>query len=273
MNVLIAADMEGVAGVVDWDHVSPKHTEYARFRALMTAEVNAAVRGACEAGTETVLVADGHAHGRNILIEDLDPRARLHSGSPSPLGMVSGVERGVDCALFVGYHARAGTERGILDHTWSGQLVMNLWLNGDLIGETGLNAALCGHFDVPVVMVSGDRAVCDEARALLGEIETAVVKDPTGRSAASCLPPEAAQERIYEAARQAVTRFKAGNAPGALRVTLPVTLTLELPDSRRADQAAFLPGAERDERRVSYTADNVVTAFKGLRSMLALAAG
>ncbi len=271
MNLLVAADMEGVSGVVDWDHVNPEHKAYARFRQLMTAEVNAAVRGACDAGTETVLVADGHAHGRNILIEALDPRARLHSGSPSPLAMVAGVESGVDGALFIGYHARAGTERAILDHTWSSQRVVNLWLNGDLIGETGLNAAICGHFDVPVLMVSGDEAVCKEARALLGDIETVAVKKATGRSAASCLPPEVAEEQIYQAARQAVAQLKEGDGPASLCISPPITLTIEFPNSEMADRAALLPDAEREERRISYQAEDMVTAFKAMRSALALA--
>jgi len=271
VRLLVAADMEGISGVVDWDHVNPEHKEYARFRKLMTAEVNAAVRGVCDAGAETVLVADGHAHGRNILIEDLDPRAQLHTGSPSPLAMVAGVENDVDGALFIGYHARAGTEKAILDHTWSSQRVANLWLNGDLIGETGLNAALCGHFDVPVLMVSGDRAVCEEARDLLGDIETVAVQKATGRSAARCLPPQVSEERIYEAARRAVTQLGNGNGPETLRVHLPVTLTLEFPESAMADRAALLPGVEREERRISYRASDVVTAFRAMRSMLALA--
>lgn len=272
MRLLVAADMEGVSGVVDWDHVNPEHNEYARFRKLMTQEVNAAICGACDGGAESVIVADGHAHGRNILVEELDPRAQLHSGSPSPFGMVTGVETGVDGALFVGYHARAGTERAILDHTWSSQRVANLRLNGDLIGETALNAALCGHFEVPVLMVSGDRAVCNEARRLLGEIETAPVKEATGRSAASCLAPEVAQQRIYGAARRAATRLASGDSPEPLVVSLPVTLAIEFPTSSMADRAAFLPGAERGGRQVSYTAEDVVAAFRAMRSALALAA-
>ena len=185
MRILVAADMEGISGVVDWDHVNPEHKAYGRFRKLMTGKVNAAVRGAFDGGAEAVWVADWHVHGRNILIEELDPRAELQCGSPSPLAMVTGVESGVDGVVFIGYHARAGTERAILDHTWSGKRVVKLRLNGDRIGETGLNAALCGHFEAPVIMVAGDRAVCEEARALLEGIETVEVKRATGRSS-SC---------------------------------------------------------------------------------------
>lgn len=272
MKILIAADMEGISGVVDWDHVNPDHDEYARFRRLMTAEVNAAVRGACDAGAATVLVADGHAGGRNVLIEDLDPRAELHTGSPSPLAMVAGADSAISGALFIGFHGRAGTQNAILDHTWSSQRVSNLWLNGDLIGETGLNAALCGHFQVPVLMVSGDRAVCREAAALLGNIETVAVKEATGRMAARCLPPEVAREKVYEAARHATAQLRHSDGPDPYRPSMPVTITIEFPKSDMADRAALLPGARREERRVSYTADDMLLAFRAMRSALALAA-
>lgn len=271
MKILIAADMEGIAGVVTWEHVDPDSKEYPRFRKLMTAEVNAAIRGACQGGAEAVIVADGHAFGRNILVEEIDPRARLHTGSPNPHGMVAGAATDVDGALFIGYHARAGTENAILDHTWSSKLLTNLWINGDLVGETGLNAALCGHFDVPVLMVAGDQTVCREATNLLGNIETVEVKRATGRMAAHCLAPEVAQERIREATTRAVARLQDGDAPEPLRISTPVTLTIELPKSDMAEKAAFLPGARREERRVAFTAEDMMEAFRAMRSMLALA--
>lgn len=271
MKILIAADMEGVTGVVHWDHVAPEHTEYGRFRRLMTDDVNAAIRGAFEAGAEQVIVSDGHAHGRNILVEELDPRARLHSGTPSPLAMVKGVDAGVDAAIFVGYHARAGAQNGILDHTWSSARVANLWLNDKLVGETGLNAAVCGHFGVPVIMISGDQTVCAEATALLGQLETAVVKQASGRMTAECLPPEVAQQKIYEAARQAVNRLAAGQSPQPWRLSPPVTLAVELVTSEMADRAALLPGARRLDRRIEFTADDVLTAYRAMRAVVALA--
>lgn len=118
MKILIAADMEGITGVVCWDHVNPNHAEYPRFRRLMTGDVNAAIRGAFEGGSSEVIVSDGHNLGRNILIEELDPRARLNSGSPSPLSMVQGIDQGVKGVIFVGYHACIGSQNAILEHTW-----------------------------------------------------------------------------------------------------------------------------------------------------------
>ncbi len=263
MKILIAADMEGVTGVVHWDHVSPIHGEYPRFRRLMTGDVNAAIRGAFEAGADEVTVTDGHSSGRNILIEELDPRARLNAGGPTPLSMVQGVDAGVSGVIFVGYHARVGTPYAILDHTWSSRCVANLWLNGQPMGEIGLNAAVCGHFDVPVILVSGDECACAEAAELLGSIETAVVKRAAGRMAAECLPPEVTQAAIYSSAVQAVSCLRAGEAPPPFRLQTPIAVAVELVHSEMADRAMILPGASRPEgKRIEFTADDAPTAYR-----------
>jgi len=274
MKILIAADMEGISGVVHWDHVDPKHQEYTRFRTLMTGDVNAAIRGAIEAGAGDVLVADGHGSGRNILVEELDPRARLHSGTPSPLSMVQGADSGVDAAMFVGYHARGGSANAILDHTWSSARVANVWLNGQAVGEIGWNAAVCGHYGVPVILISGDQTACAEAVELLGAIETAVVKQASGQMAAECLPPEASQQRIYEAAMRAVRRLGAKEAPEPLRLSTPVTVTVELVHSDMADRAAILPGAQRlAGKRIELVTNDVPAAYQVFRAIVAVAGG
>ena len=176
MKILIAADMEGITGVTTWDQVDTKHPEYIRFRRLMTEDVNAAIRGAYDAGATEVIVADGHSRGSNILVEDLDRRARLNSGSPSPFSMMQGIDESVDAVFFIGYHARNGSENAILDHTWSSRTVANVWLNDRLTGEYGLNAALAGYFGVPIIMASGDQTACQQMSELLGDVEMAVVK-------------------------------------------------------------------------------------------------
>ena len=264
--------MEGVSGVVHWDQVDSNHKEYERFRKLMTGDVNAAIEGAYEGGAEEVLVADGHGSARNILVEDLDHRARLNSGSPSPFAMVQGVDTGVDAAMFVGYHARVGSPNAILDHTWSSSMVANVWLNDQPAGEIGWNAAVCGHFGVPLIMISGDQTACGEAVALMGGVETAVVKQARGRMAAECLPPEVSRQKIREAAARAVRGLRAGQAPAPLRLEVPIRATLELVTSDMADRAALLPGAERLEgKRVAITVDDAVTAYRAFRSAVALA--
>lgn len=272
MKILIAADMEGITGVVQWDHVNPNHAEYPRFRRLMTADINAAVRGAYDAGASEVVVTDGHAYGRNILIEELDPRARLNSGTPQPLSMVQGVDQGVHGVLLVGYHARGGAQYATLDHTWSDERVANVWLNGRLTGESGLNGAVCGHFDVPILMIAGDQTVCAEVQEWFGEVETAVVKTATGRFAAECLPPNQSHILIEQAAFRAVTRLKAGTAPHPLKLSSPISLEVEFNQSEMADRAMILPGAHRGQgRRVEYQAPDMLTIYHVFRTLLALA--
>ncbi len=273
MKILIAADMEGISGVVQWDQVSPNHPEYTRFRRILTGDVNAAIRGAFEGGADDVVVTDGHSYGRNILVEELDPRARLNSGSLSPFTMVQGVDNHVDGVIFIGYHARIGSQNAILEHTWSDERVTNLSINGEPFGEIGLNAAVCGHFGVPVLMISGDQTVCAEARALLGSIEAVAVKQASGRMAAECLPPEVAQVNIQDAASIAVMRLRNGQAPKPLTVSTPITMTVDFVQSEMADKAAWMPDARRQGRRVEYTAPDMPTIYGAFRTVLALARG
>ena len=271
MKILIAADMEGITGVVTWDQVRPGHAEYSRFRGLMTEDVNAAARGAFDGGADEVSVVDGHWAGANILIEELDRRIRLIAGSPSPLSMMQGVDETVDGVLFVGYHARNGSANAILDHTWSALAVANVWLNDTLTGEYGLNAALAGHFGVPVVMISGDQTACAQAAAQLGEIELAIVKQATGRFSADCLSASEAQQLIRDAAGRAVRRLAAGTAPAPFVAARPVTIRVEVFTSDMADQAALAPGVERAANFLSFTAPDMPAAYQAFRAIVSLA--
>jgi len=271
MRILIAADMEGITGVTNWDQVTPGHAEYARFRQLMTADVHAAIRGAIKGGADEVFVADGHWNGANILIEELDPRAALATGSPSPFSMMQGVHEGAQGVLFIGYHARQGSPNAILDHTWSSRCVANLWLNDMLTGEYGLNAALAGHFAVPVLMVSGDQTACAQACDQLGRLETAVVKRASGRTSAECLAPEVTKRAIEDAAQRAVTRLAAKDSPAPFSLNAPVKVTVEVFTSDMADRAMHMPGVSRDQLKLSIVAEDMPRAYSAFRSIVMLA--
>ena len=271
MKILIAVDMEGITGVTTWDQVTPGHAEYARFRKLMTQDVNAAIRGTFEAGAAEVIVADGHWNGSNILIEELDPRARLNTGSPSPFSMMQGIDESVEGVMFIGYHARNGTPDAVLDHTWSRMTVANVWLNDTLTGEYGLNGAVAGHFGVPVIMVSGDQTACAQVVDILGDMETAIVKQATGRYAAECLPPQMTQELIFMSAARAVTRLQDSDVPDPFVLDLPVRVTVEFFTSDMADRASKIPFTQRDGTRVSLTTPEMASAYSGFRSMVTLA--
>ena len=267
MNVLISVDMEGIAGVVTGDHTASTHKEYERFRRLMTAEASAAVEGALAGGASQVVVNDSHGGMTNILIEELNPAAELITGSPKPFGMMQGIGPEVDVVLLVGYHGASGTGAAILEHTWSGRLI-EARLNGQMVGETGLNAALAGAYGVPVVLITGDRAVTEEARALLGEIETVAVKEGVTRTAAQCLHPQVACERVREAAARAL---KLDVTPFV--VAPPITVRLAFHRATHADMAELVPDSRRvDGRTVEWTGQDMPTVYKTFRAMTSLAA-
>ena len=266
IRIMISADMEGVTGVVNWDQVTPGHSEYERFRRIMTADVNAAIKGAIQTGADDVFVTDGHDGGCNILIEELDPRARLNSGTPAPFSMVQGIDNDVTAAMFVGYHARAGSANAILDHTWASK-VINLWLNGQQTGEIGLNAAVCGHFNVPLIMVSGDQTATAEAMDLAPGVEVAVIKQAHGRTNAECLATDVAHQKIREAAARAISRLRVDMAPQPYKLEPPILVTIEFYTSVMADRVAILPGATRlDAKRIQYTADDMPCAYRFFRT-------
>ena len=266
MQILISVDMEGISGVVTGDHASSDHKEYERFRKLMTAEANAAAEGALVGGAAQVVVNDSHGGMANILIEDLNPAVELISGSPKPFGMMEGISPGVDKVFLVGYHAASGTGSAVLEHTWSGR-VIEVRLNDHIVGETGLNAALAGAYGAPVVLVTGDRAVCQEARALLGEIETVAVKDGVARTAARCLHPEVAQEQIRQAAERALARNVS-----PFVVPSPITLRVVFHRAAHVDMAELVPGSQRlDGRTIEWVGDDMPAVYKVFRAMTTLA--
>ncbi len=263
MRVLIACDMEGISGVVQWDQVDPKHAEYQRFRSIMTDEVNAAIDGALDGGATVVTVTDGHNHGRNILIERLHPPARLISGSPAPLSMVHGVAE-VDVAFFIGYHAKANTAEAILCHTWTDE-VRHVWLNEREVGEIGLNAAVCGAFNVPLGLITGDQAATAEAQDLIGQLETVVVKRALGRMSAECYPIEDNQRAIRLAAARAMIR-----QPAPFKVEAPITLRVELTYPHLVDKALRVPGTRRvDGTTVEWSGEGMVDTYSAFRSIVA----
>jgi D-amino peptidase len=266
MKVYISCDMEGISGVVAGQQTQMDGEEYKRAQKLMTGEVNAAIEGALAGGASEILVNDSHGSMRNILIEELNSSAQLISGSPKPLSMMQGIDGSFDAAFVIGYHAQAGTAYSVLDHTYSG-IVYQVSLNGRPLGETGLNAALAGHFGVPVVLVTGDKLLVEEAKALLGTVEGVAVKESYGRSAAKCLVPEAARQLIREAAQRALSR---GGKPFVVKP--PITLTVDFTSSAHLDMAELIPGVNRvSGRRIEFIHDDLLTIYKVWRAMLKLA--
>ena len=271
MRVYISIDMEGIAGVVHEDQTNPIDPrvagEYARFRRVMTAEANAAVEGALEAGATKVVVNDSHWEMRNLLAEELHPVAELIAGSTKPRSMMEGIDQGFDAAFCLGYHAMAGTPNAILDHTYTDR-IHAVRLNGRAVGELGLNAALAGRFGVGVALVSGDAALAAEATALLGgEVGVVVVKEAVARHGARCLSPERVCQLLRQGAAAAIKV-----PPRPWQVLSPATVEVEFGSTHHADMAELVPGAVRvDGRTLTYAHDDYAEAFRGFRAMYNLA--
>src|SRR5438874_2331467 len=264
--------MEGIAGVVhesQTDPTDPAHAaEYGRFRRLMTAEANAAIEGALAAGASKIVVNDSHWSMRNLLAEELHEAAELLSGDPKPRSMVEGIEAGFEAALFIGYHARAGTRHAILDHTYADR-IHEVRLNGRPVGELGINATLAGGAGVPVALVSGDSSLAAEASALLGgHVATVVVKQAVSRHAARSVAPAVACRMIREGVTAAL---KQPHAPFVLPP--PITVEVEFALTIHADMAGRWTGATSTAgRSVDFTHQDYREARRAGRAMLNLSA-
>lgn len=259
MKLFICADMEGATGIVHRDQLVPEGgAAYVAGCKLLTADINAAIEGAVDAGFDEVVVSEGHAHMRNVVLEDLHPAARLVRGPATyankPLCQIAGLDESFALAFFVGFHSRAGTPRGLLSHTWAGAIVHEITVDGRVLGETGINAAICAGFGVPVGLVCGADDVAREAVETLGDVETAITKKAMGFNLAECWGPKATYARIREAARRAATR-RGDFRPYAVQT--PVVAELETHRREMADRMRVVPGLERiGERRVRAVAED-----------------
>jgi len=259
MKIYVSVDIEGIGCVVRSEHSSPAGREFQWARKRMTEEVNAAVKGAFDAGASEVTVADSHNVGLNLLADGLDPRVQLIMGSPRPLSMMEGIQEGFDGVFLVGYHAMAGTSNGTIVHTFTGRIAQ-VKVNGLAVGEIGISAGLAGFYDTPVVLVTGDDRCVREAAELLGDVETVRVKRGIGAYAALCMSPARCCERIYEGAGRAMERV--GSVP-PFQFRAPTELEVAFTTASSADRVVTIPGVQRlDGVRVGYSAGSFPEAFQ-----------
>ena len=265
LKVFISVDMEGVSGVIHWEDVTRKGKDYDYFRRLMTLETNAAIEGALQAGATEILVKDAHGSGRNILPELLNKETQLiRDWSGRPLSMMEAIDKSFDAVIFVGYHARAGTADAVLDHTMTGS-IYDLKLNGIVMPEAGINAAIAGYFDVPVVMIAGDDAIIKQAKELLGNLETVTTKWGIGE-AARMLHPEKARALIKEKTFKALKRIKDYKV---YKLKPPYTMEITYTTAGRAKKAATIPYAKRTgDRSASFTSDDFIMVLRFMETAL-----
>jgi len=258
LKVHISVDMEGVAGVVTSEQLGPTGFEYARFREFMTREALAAVNAAKAAGATEVIVADSHGNGQNLLIEQFPADVRVIRSWPRRLGMVAGVDDNVDAAMFIGYHAGTNNPSGVRAHTFSSANLTRVALNGTNVTEGAWNAAVAGHFGVPVIMMSGDDAAIEEVRKALGGIEAAETKRTLGFHSALTLTPQASATLIGERVTAALRR-RSEFRP--LKVQTPIVVDVSFKNYMAAEVLAYLPIFERvDSHSIRFRAKDMVEA-------------
>ncbi len=240
MKVFLSSDMEGTAGVVDWEQCVGDGPEATAGRRLLLAEVNAAIEGARAGGATEIVVNDSHYMMRNLPPEELAAEASYISGSHKPLYMMQGLDSSFDAVALVSYHGSVGAPAG-LSHTYSPRVVVEARLNGLVTGEAGINALVAAHFGVPVVLVTGDRCACEETAALIPGIHAAVVKDPVSRTAAHSLHPSRACTLIRETAEKAIAGARGAEPPPLADATLEIFVrTTDI-----AEAASWVRGVDR----------------------------
>ena len=262
LKIYISADMEGVVGVVTGEQLGPQGFEYQRFREFMTQEVNAAIEGAIAAGATQIVVSDSHGNGQNLLIEKLPKDILLVRSWPRPLGMRQGIDASFAGAVFIGYHASTTNPEGVRAHTLSSARLADVRLNGVSMSEGGINAAIAGHFNVPVIMVSGDDVVVKETTTLLGDVEGAVVKWAYGFHSAKTMMPDASYQLIREKVRKAVGRIKDFKV---YKLATPVRLDVRFKNYRPSEVLSYLSIVERtDAHSIRFVGKDMIEVSKFL---------
>jgi D-amino peptidase len=267
MKIFLSSDMEGTAGVVDWEQCVGDGAEAVAGRQLLLDEVNAAIAGAVAGGATEIVVNDSHSRMRNLPAQELLGEASYISGSHKPLYMMQGLDDSFGAVLFVSYHGSVGAPAG-LSHTYNPRAVSEVRLNGTVTGEAGINALVAAHYGVPVVLVTGDRCACEETAALLPGIHAAVVKEPVSRLAAHSLHPARACALIREVAEKAVATA-AQAAPPPLGPVATLEISVRTTDI--AEAATWVRGVERaGDRELAIRGEDLLSVYRSFCSAILL---
>jgi D-amino peptidase len=266
LDIYISADIEGVAGIVSWGQGTPGSEDYAVGRALMAAEVNAAIDGAVHAGAQRIVVNDSHGRMSNLLPDAVDQRARLVLGHYKPMYMLQGLDESFDAAFFVGYHGALGEPEAILSHTYNPRAVWEAKVDGRVVGEIGINALVCAYFGVPIRLVTGDQATALEARETIPGVRVAEVKRSFSRYSAESMSPSEARAVIR---REAQLCLAAVPKVDAVRRPVEVELTFLIADM--ASMAEWIRGVERvGPRVVRFVAADGLEAYRTFHAIITL---
>jgi len=268
VKLFLSTDFEGTSGIVAWEQIIEGNAEYEQGRKLLTDEVNAVIRGAQEAGATEFVVNDSHHYMRNLHPQDLLGNATLITGRHKPLYMMEGLDASFDGVCFVSYHGSIGAERSVLSHTYNPGAIWEVRINGEVVGESGINALVAAHYGVPIIFVSGDAVTVQEAELIAPHAAKVVVKQSLGRFAASNLHPKIACELLREGAALAVSNIAAMQPPPFKQ---PVELDVTFLVADMAEMAQWVRGVERlGPRTVRLSNENLLDLYRTFVTVVTL---
>ena len=258
MKVYISADMEGASGISSFHQVKPSSKEFEAYRRIWTQNINQLVEGALEAGATEVLVNEGHDGMDYLSPDQLHPKAQRIAGRLKPKNQMEGIDSSFDIA-FLFCHARAG-QHGVLSHSFVAPDIWEMRLNGQPIGEVGLNIIMAAQYHVPVGLIIGDQATYEEAREMVPSILPVITKKCITQFTAHCNSQESILENLRNQASKAVKAVDSFSLydpkpPYKLEVTFTVPAMVEL--------ISYIPGmVVTGSRSVSYTCDDYLELTK-----------
>lgn len=259
MKLFLSTDFEGTSGIVAWEQIIEGNAEYEQGRRLLTNEVNAVITGAMAGGATEFVVNDAHHFMRNLHPQDLAGQATLITGKHKPLYMMEGLDASFDGVCFVSYHGSIGAERAILSHTYNPGAIWEVRINGEIVGESGLNALVAAHYRVPIIFVSGDAVTAQEAETIAPNAEKVMVKQSIGRFAASHIHPTVACELLSSGATRAVRNLRSMQLPAFKK---PVELEITFLIADMAQMALWVRGVERiAPRSVKVVGENLLDLY------------
>ncbi|HLZ63487.1 MAG TPA: M55 family metallopeptidase [Ktedonosporobacter sp.] len=268
MKLFLSTDFEGTSGIVAWEQIIEGNAEYEQGRRLLTNEVNAVITGAMEGGATEFVVNDAHHAMRNLHPQDLAGHATLITGRHKPLYMMEGLDASFDGICFVSYHGSIGAEHTVLSHTYNPGAIWEVRINGEVVGESGINALVAAHYGVPIIFVSGDAVTAQEAQTIAPNAEKVVVKQSIGRFAAAHIHPDVACGLLRAGATHAVRTIQTMHAP---RFTLPVALEITFLVADMAEMALWVRGVERvAARTVKVVGENLLDLYRTFVTIVTL---
>ncbi len=272
LNIFISFDLEGISGVTSWKEMRKDSPDLLRVRKIATQEVNSAIRGARKSSLEIgeILICDSHASGENLLIEELESGIELIKGTQRNYFMMEGLNRDFDVVFFIGYHAMAGTFEGMMDHSYSSSLIYNIKINGQYVGESEINAAIAGHYGVPLGLVSGDDKLVQEVKNFFGPlVETVITKRSISRFCAKCKHPSDVQKEIQLKAERVMKKI---NRLKPFKFKYPINAEIEMINSLFGDAIGSLPGLKRvSARKFLFKSKDILAFYRTLMLICDLA--